>query len=134
MFHHHSYSQAIGKAFQIFIKEYKEGNAFKALPGTLDQSIPGVLGSKQIRREWLQPLKVLGSGAFGKVWLANFARTSREEATQVAVKILRGGASTQSKVCGHVCVCVCVCVWCVCVCVFVCLFVSFVWLYICTCA
>jgi hypothetical protein len=91
--------QMLAKAFSSFLHEYRSDHTFEALPGAVPDQVPGVLGNRKVDRSSLQALKVLGSGAFGKVWLADYKVAPSGPPIQTAVKLMRGGASPESKVC-----------------------------------
>jgi len=91
----------IGAAFQIAgaETEAEEDNPFKPISERDTLQFPGCLSEKMINRALLKAVKVVGSGQFGKVYLATM-KHSLAEGAQVdncAVKLLRGGANTSTK-------------------------------------
>lgn len=62
-----------------------------------DVQLPPALEYAQLDRKCLKALKVLGSGQFGKVYLADQTIGGEAEVVQRAVKLLRGGASEENK-------------------------------------
>ena len=89
----------IGAAFQIAGAEAEEDNPFKPISERDTLQFPGCLSEKMINRALLKAVKVVGSGQFGKVYLATM-KHSLAEGAQVdncAVKLLRGGANTSTK-------------------------------------
>lgn len=91
----------IGAAFQIAgaEAEAQEDNPFKPISERDTLQFPGCLSEKMINRALLKAVKVVGSGQFGKVYLATM-KHSLADGAQVdncAVKLLRGGANTSTK-------------------------------------
>eukprot|EP00042_Codosiga_hollandica_P044404 m.436760 g.436760 ORF g.436760 m.436760 type:complete len:764 (-) comp56777_c0_seq4:1124-3415(-) len=89
----------VGKAFEVAAEEAKklEGSPFAAIQGESRQAVEGVLHKKQVHRRELTPIKAIGAGQFGQVYLATYAPEGQEK-RKVAVKMLRGGASAADKI------------------------------------
>jgi serine/threonine protein kinase len=84
----------LSKAFQIAVQEAKAraGNPFLPIGRERDK-VEGPLHQFQFNRKDLRAIKAIGAGQFGRVYLASAESTG----ALFAVKMLRGGASTQDK-------------------------------------
>lgn len=84
----------LSKAFQIAVQEAKAraGNPFLPIGRERDK-VEGPLSQYQFNRKDLRAIKAIGAGQFGRVYLASAESTG----ALYAVKMLRGGASTQDK-------------------------------------
>mmetsp|Transcript_1227 Transcript_1227/g.4116 ORF Transcript_1227/g.4116 Transcript_1227/m.4116 type:complete len:998 (-) Transcript_1227:83-3076(-) len=105
----------LSKAFQGLVKQadiqFKkdagvgkaEKNVFSALDGYERERAPDEFFNKQIRRKFLVPVKVLGAGEFGEVWLAEQTnvlasrKSTRMISKKRAVKMLKADASVDAK-------------------------------------
>lgn len=88
--------EAIGKGFKIAHEEQKnKKNPFLAAGESREKS-PESLAKLQVRRGTLSPIKILGAGQFGEVYLAWMCPPSVAPQL-VAVKMLRSGASSEDK-------------------------------------
>jgi serine/threonine protein kinase len=81
-------------AFQraVEIGKAKAGNPFAAA-GVVWEKMEGPLASHFIPRRALTPIKAIGAGQFGKVYLATMDPGDKS----AAVKLLRGGASLDDR-------------------------------------
>eukprot|EP00045_Choanoeca_perplexa_P007881 m.72440 g.72440 ORF g.72440 m.72440 type:complete len:797 (+) comp14262_c0_seq1:22-2412(+) len=91
-----SMCRAVGQATQKMLeeKERKQDNPFH--PDTADQdpeAVKGALEPKQLARDKLAAVKVLGAGQFGTVYMATVADDEASEDASVAVKMLRTESS-----------------------------------------
>eukprot|EP00912_Choanoflagellata_sp_UC4_P001432 UC4_evm4s893 len=89
---------AITRSCEIVKKQKQEQSSggidpFKAISGR--EPAPKELFEKQVRRGTLKAIKIIGSGQFGQVWIAN--QTIHDTVKQRAVKTLRDGASVSDK-------------------------------------
>eukprot|EP00051_Salpingoeca_urceolata_P030213 m.8472 g.8472 ORF g.8472 m.8472 type:complete len:1308 (+) comp3242_c0_seq1:447-4370(+) len=88
--------KALGKALEEYIKQYKGRNAFLPLSAQTDEPFEGILSQRLLARKKLTALKVIGSGQFGKVYLANQVLQGGEVVLR-AVKMLRGKSTVDDK-------------------------------------
>lgn len=93
---------SFGEAFKAFAEEVKKtgGNPFAPVGERV--APPDHLISRQVHRVDLRPVKAIGAGQFGQVYLAeqavgNGAGDNGGNTTRRAVKMLRGGASESDR-------------------------------------
>eukprot|EP00047_Mylnosiga_fluctuans_P005670 m.241933 g.241933 ORF g.241933 m.241933 type:complete len:774 (-) comp13936_c0_seq1:86-2407(-) len=86
---------AFGEAFKAFAEEVKKtgGNPFAPIGERVPP--PDHLVSRQVHRVDLRPIKAIGAGQFGQVYLAE--QVLADSSTRRAVKMLRGGASEADR-------------------------------------
>jgi hypothetical protein len=92
----------IGAAFQVAEEENEEENPFAAVSSAASgDPLPGHLNDAVLNRRRLTAVKVIGTGQFGLVYLANIAETVQavglDDETMCAVKMLRSGANPANK-------------------------------------
>nr|BAG55496.1 protein tyrosine kinase [Monosiga ovata] len=87
---------AIGDAFKAAAAAMaaQKGNPFTASSAERE-AVSGPLFTKQVHRKDLEPIKPIGAGQFGEVYLANW--NLKDNKSVVAVKMLRNGASISDK-------------------------------------
>lgn len=88
---------AIGDAFKIAAAQFTEqkGNPFAPVDAARE-AVTGDLFGKQIHRGLLEPIRAVGAGQFGEVYLAKMGPRDSSKLV-VAVKMLRGAASITDK-------------------------------------
>lgn len=100
----------IGAAFQVAAKESEADNPFHAVSSATSESFPGSLDEFFLNRKRLHAVKVIGTGTFGKVFLANLncselevdggndgGGASARDDKPCAVKLLRGDVNAAVK-------------------------------------
>lgn len=93
-------AKSINEAFLVAHEEMRErkGNPFAA-ESLEREAVDGELFACQLRRKNLTAVKAIGAGQFGKVYLAELLSPKDGTSQLVAVKMLRGTASPDDKVC-----------------------------------
>lgn len=92
----------IGAAFQVAEQENEAENPFAAVSSSMSSDpLPGLLSDAILNRRRLTAVKVIGTGQFGLVYLANIAETVQAvgsgDEKMCAVKMLRAGANPANK-------------------------------------